>query len=82
MIYQQMMQAPPGTGSDTQLAGRGPLDKVAGPAPANTLRDQGAVTKTPIEASQGIKLGVMRWVLGISLALAIVALAIAYLVVR
>jgi hypothetical protein len=38
------------------------------------------VTKTPTEARQGVKLGVMRWVLGISIALAIVGIAIAYIV--
>jgi len=40
----------------------------------------GGVTKTPTQASQGAKLGVMRWVLGISIALAIVGVAIAYLI--
>jgi hypothetical protein len=40
----------------------------------------GAVTKTPTEARQGVKLGVMRWVLGISMALAIVGIAIAFMV--
>jgi hypothetical protein len=38
----------------------------------------GAVTKTPTDARQGVKLGVMRYVLGISLVLAIVGVAIAY----
>jgi hypothetical protein len=38
----------------------------------------GAVTKTPTDARQGVKLGVMRYVLGISIALAIVGVAIAY----
>jgi hypothetical protein len=38
------------------------------------------VTKTPTQASQGVKLGVMRWVLGISITLAIVGMAIAYLI--
>jgi hypothetical protein len=37
------------------------------------------VTKTPTQASQGVKLGIMRWVLGVSIALAIVGVAIAYL---
>jgi hypothetical protein len=41
---------------------------------------EGAVTKTPVEASQGIKLGTMRYVLGISLALAIIGVAIAYFI--
>ncbi len=40
----------------------------------------GAVTKSPTEAWQGVKLGVMRWVLGISMALVIVGMAIAYIV--
>jgi hypothetical protein len=38
----------------------------------------GAVTKTPTDARQGVKLGVMRYVLGISIALAIIGVAIAY----
>ncbi len=80
MSDQQTTQAPPGAVSDAQLAGRGPLDKVAGPAPADMPRTQGAVTVTPVEASQGIKLGRMRWVLGISLVLVIVAMAVAYMV--
>jgi hypothetical protein len=71
MSDQQTVQAP-----------RGPLDKVAGRAPADTPRTQGAVTMTPVEASQGFKLGRMRWVLGISLALVIVAMAVAYAVAR
>jgi hypothetical protein len=37
-------------------------------------------TKTPTQASQGVKLGTMRWVLGISMALAVVGVAIAYFV--
>jgi hypothetical protein len=55
----------------TTLAGRVTTD-----IPAT----QGAVTKTPVEASQGIKLGRMRWVLGVSLVLAIAAMVVAYLV--
>lgn len=35
---------------------------------------------TPTEARQGEKSGVVRWVLGISLPLAIVAMIVAYLV--
>jgi amino acid permease len=42
--------------------------------------ENGAVTKTATQARQGIKLGTMRWVLGISMALAIVGVAIAYFV--
>jgi hypothetical protein len=38
------------------------------------------VVKTPVQASQGVKLGVMRWVLAISITLAIVGIAIAYFV--
>ncbi len=48
--------------------------------PSNSATAEGAVTKTPTDARQGVQLGVMRWVLGISLALAIVGVAIAYLV--
>ena len=46
----------------------------------DTTPADGAVTKTTAEASQGVKLGVMRWVLGISLVLAVVGIAIAYFV--
>ncbi len=38
------------------------------------------VTKSPTEARQGVKLGVMRWVLAISITLAVVGVAIAYFV--
>jgi hypothetical protein len=37
------------------------------------------VTKTPTQARQGVKLGVMRWVLGVSIALAIIGVGLAYL---
>jgi hypothetical protein len=47
--------------------------------PPGTVR-AGAVTKSPVEARQGVKLGTMRWVLGISIVLAIVAMVVAYMV--
>ncbi len=46
----------------------------------NDVSANGAVTKSPTEARQGVKLGVMRWVLAMSMALAIVGIAIAYIV--
>ena len=46
----------------------------------NAAHAEGAVTKTPTDARQGVKLGVMRYVLAISIALAIVGVAIAYFV--
>jgi hypothetical protein len=42
--------------------------------------DGAGAVKTATEARQGVKLGVMRWVLGVSLALAIIGVAIAYYV--
>jgi hypothetical protein len=71
MSDQQTTQAPPGMVGGTVLAGS---------APSSTPPEQGAVTKTPVEASQGVKLGVMRWVLGVSIVLAIIAMVVAYMV--
>jgi hypothetical protein len=48
--------------------------------PLDHTPENGAVTKTPTQARQGVKLGTMRWVLGISMALAVVGVAIAYFV--
>jgi hypothetical protein len=42
--------------------------------------DGAGVVKTPTDARQGVKLGVMRWVLGVSLVLAVIGVAIAYYV--
>ncbi len=44
------------------------------------VHPEGAVTISPVEARQGVKLGVMRWVLGISILLAVVGVAIAYII--
>jgi hypothetical protein len=63
----------------------GPAGTVTGPTLAGTLdapRDLGAVTKTQVEATQGIQTGRMRWVLGISMLLVIVAMFLIYLFVR
>jgi hypothetical protein len=64
----------------------GPAGTVTGPTLAGTIHtgstESGAVTRNPIEASQGIKLGRMRWVLGVSLLLVIVAMAVITFVVR
>lgn len=38
------------------------------------------VQKTAVEARQGISTGVVRWVLGVSLVLAVVGLIVSYLV--
>jgi hypothetical protein len=47
----------------------------------NTTSSDGAgAVKTATEARQGVKLGVMRWVLGVSLVLAVIGVAIAYYV--
>jgi hypothetical protein len=46
--------------------------------PLDHTPENGAVTKTPTQARQGVKLGTMRW--GISMALAVVGVAIAYFV--
>ncbi len=48
--------------------------------PLDGTARNGAVTKTPTDARQGVKLGTMRWVLGLSMALAVVGVAIAYFV--
>ena len=42
----------------------------------------GDVEMTPVEARSAVKLGVMRWVLGISIALTLVGFLIAWLVGR
>jgi len=43
-------------------------------------RAAGAVTKSATQARQGVTLGVMRWVLAISITLAIVGVLIAYFI--
>ena len=53
-------------------------DQPVDQAPLPGTAQAGAVTKTPTDARQGVKLGVMRYVLGISLALAVVGVALAY----
>jgi hypothetical protein len=64
----------------------GPAGTVTGPTLAGTIRtgpgQGGAVSRNAIEASQGVKLGRMRWVLASSMLLVIVAMAVIYLVVR
>jgi hypothetical protein len=59
------------------IVDRMPVEQRSDAAP-----DNGAVTKTSTDVRQGVKLGVMRWVLGISVALAIVGVAIALLIAR
>ena len=57
----------------------GPESEVRGGAQATGQVTRGPA-KTATEARQGVMLGTMRWVLGISISLAIVAMAIAYFV--
>lgn len=50
--------------------------------PSTTQQKPAAVTKTATEVRQGETLGVVRWVLGLSLSGAIVALVLTYLFVH
>jgi hypothetical protein len=56
-----------------------PNDQQVDQTPSPGTPQNGAVTKTPTEARQGVQVGTMRWVLGISLVLAIVGVTVAYL---
>jgi hypothetical protein len=50
--------------------------------PTATQREPSAVTKTPTEVRQGETTGVVRWVLGLSLFGAIIAMALTFLFVH
>lgn len=50
--------------------------------PSSVQRDQAPVVKSATDARQGATPGVVRWVLGLSMAGAIIALAVTYWLVH